>query len=73
LLTARAIENQCFVAAVNRIGEDGKGLLYSGDSTVIDPLGETMLHLSSEKVEVVKITLEKLDSVREQLPFLKDR
>lgn len=73
LLTARAIENQCFVAAVNRIGEDGKGLTYSGDSTVIDPLGETMLHLSSEQVEIIKLTKEKLHSVREQLPFLKDR
>jgi predicted amidohydrolase len=73
LLTARAIENQCFVAAVNRIGEDGKGLIYSGDSTVIDPLGETMLHLSSEQVEVIKLTKEKLHSVHGQLPFLKDR
>lgn len=73
LLTARAIENQCFVAAVNRIGEDGKGLTYSGDSMVIDPLGETMLQLSSEQVEVIKLSKEKLQSVREQLPFLKDR
>ncbi len=73
LLTARAIENQCFVAAVNRIGEDGKGLTYSGDSTVIDPLGETMFQLASEQVEITKLSKEKLHSVREQLPFLKDR
>jgi len=39
LLRARAIENQAFVLGVNRVGE-GDGLLYSGDSALIDPLGE---------------------------------
>jgi len=42
LLIARAIENQCYVAGVNRVGMDGKGIHYSGDSAIIDPRGEGM-------------------------------
>jgi omega-amidase len=44
LLPARAIENLCYVAAVNRVGEDGKGHAYSGDSQVLDFQGETLLN-----------------------------
>ena len=40
LLKARAIENQCFVAGSNRIGTDGNGIKYCGDSAIIDPRGE---------------------------------
>ncbi|MEZ4757911.1 MAG: amidohydrolase [Flavobacteriales bacterium] len=40
LLIARAIENQCHVIGVNRVGQDGNGHLYSGDSAAIDPRGE---------------------------------
>src|SRR3972149_5147564 len=40
LLFARAIENQSYVIGVNRIGKDGRGVGYSGDSIVIDPKGE---------------------------------
>lgn len=43
LLPARAIENLCFVVAVNRVGEDGKGHAYSGDSKVIDFQGDVTL------------------------------
>lgn len=39
LLIARAIENQCHVVGVNRVGQDGNGHLYSGDSAAIDPRG----------------------------------
>jgi predicted amidohydrolase len=39
LLLARAIENQCYVIGVNRVGMDGNGLEFSGDSAVIDPSG----------------------------------
>ena len=42
LLRARAIENLCYVAAVNRVGIDGNGLQYSGDSAVIDFLGQPL-------------------------------
>jgi omega-amidase len=43
LLPARAIENLCYVAAVNRVGTDGKGFAYTGDSQVLDFQGETLL------------------------------
>ena len=42
LLIARAIENQCYVVGVNRVGMDGKGIHYSGDSVAIDPKGQVM-------------------------------
>jgi omega-amidase len=41
MLRARAIENLCYVVGVNRVGTDGNGLHYSGDSAVIDFLGTT--------------------------------
>jgi predicted amidohydrolase len=43
LLPARAIENLCYVAAVNRVGEDGKGHAYAGDSQALDFQGDTLL------------------------------
>lgn len=45
LLPARAIENLCFVAAVNRVGEDGNGYPYSGDSQVLNYLGDPLLEV----------------------------
>lgn len=74
LLQARAIENQCFVAGVNRVGVDGKGHNYSGDSMVIDPLGEILYSKTGEE-DVNTITLEKdrVEVVRKNLPFWKDR
>jgi predicted amidohydrolase len=73
LLQARAIENQCYVIGVNRVGTDGNGLVYSGDSMIVDPLGE-VLCTSSHKEFVHTLTLEKknLEEVRSKLPFLKD-
>ncbi len=43
MLPARAIENLCYVAAVNRVGTDGKGFAYTGDSQVLDFQGESLL------------------------------
>lgn len=73
LLQARAIENQCYVVGVNRVGMDFKGLNYSGDSSVFGPLGE-MLWQESNKAIVQTVTLEKdvVTKTREQLPFLND-
>lgn len=73
LLKARAIENQCYVVGVNRIGVDGNGLEYPGHSNVYDPLGKAMGHLS-EKETISSFSLEKdvLTEVREKFPFLKD-
>lgn len=73
LLRARAIENQCYVLAVNRVGEDKNKLTYSGDSSVIDPLGkilDTATH--SEKILISDLSFSTLQTVREKLPFLKD-
>lgn len=73
LLTARAIENQCYTIGLNRVGEDGKGLIYSGDSMLIDPLGEkTICTPCKEEVLVHELNHDKLTEVRQLLPFLKD-
>lgn len=73
LLRARAIENQAYVIGVNRVGEDGNGIAHSGDSSVIDPLGEILYQKEGEE-DVFRITLdlEHLQEVRSKFPFLKD-
>lgn len=73
LLQARAIENQCYVVGVNRVGTDIKGLNYSGDSSVFGPLGEVICQ-ETNKAIVQTVTLEKdvVTKTREQLPFLND-
>ena len=73
LLQARAIENQCYVVGVNRVGEDGNKINHSGDSMIIDPLGEILYHKANDE-DVFTYTLqkEKLDEVRQKFPFWKD-
>lgn len=73
LLQARAIENQCYAIGVNRVGNDGNGIYHSGDSTVIDPLGEILYHKKDEE-DVFTITLNKddLNAVREKFQFWRD-
>jgi omega-amidase len=73
LLRARAIENQCYVVGVNRVGEDGNGIGHSGDSMVIDPLGDILYHKTDEE-DVFTVTLDKvsLEEVRAKFPFLQD-
>jgi predicted amidohydrolase len=73
LLQARAIENQCFVAGVNRIGKDGNDLTHNGDTMVIDPLGEILYQKSGEEdVNTITLDKQKLDDIRLKLPFWKD-
>ena len=73
LLRARAIENQCYVIGVNRSGKDPRGLEYAGASAVYDPLGETVLDLGSgEGSAMARINLEKVISIRNELPFQHD-
>ncbi len=57
LLRARAIENLCFVVGVNRIGVDGNGLAYAGDSTALDCLGDPLVHLGAQE-QVVTVRFE---------------
>lgn len=73
LLCARAIENQCYVVGVNRVGVDGNNVSHSGNSLVIDPLGEVLYHMADEE-DIFTITLQKewLNDVRKKFPFWKD-
>ena len=74
LLMARAIENQCYVIAVNRIGIDGKGLNYNGDTSIIDPTGDIIFQKSNEESTYqYLLKKEELQNIRKNLPFLKDR
>jgi predicted amidohydrolase len=73
LLKARAIENQCFVVGVNRVGEDGNRNIYLGDSQIIDPLGEVLFHQSmNETVATYTLSKATIAKVRDEFPFLND-
>lgn len=72
LLRARAIENQCYMIGVNRIGSDPK-LNYNGFSSVYDPMGKEIVSLEKhEKVIIVEIDKAIVNEIRKKLPFLKD-
>lgn len=74
LLQARAIENQAYVIGVNRVGVDGNGLEYSGDSVVFDPLGTALASAGdTPTVLTAEIDPEMVASVRTEFPFLTDR
>jgi predicted amidohydrolase len=73
LLCARAIENQCYVVGVNRVGSDGNNIYHSGNSLVIDPMGQVLYHMADEEdVNTITITKERLEEVRTKFPFLND-
>ncbi|TWI55444.1 putative amidohydrolase [Pseudomonas duriflava] len=73
LLPARAIENLCYVAAVNRIGEDGRGVVYSGDSQVLDFQGEALLEAKENTgVFTVALSAETLSRYRDAFPAYRD-
>lgn len=73
LPVARAIENQCYVATVNRVGSDKTGN-YFGESKVINPFGETLCQsvLNEECLTVCEISLPQLQNARKDFPFLND-
>jgi predicted amidohydrolase len=73
LLCARAIENQCYVIGVNRVGDDAKNIHYSGNSLVIDPMGQVLYHMADEEdINTITLSKEKLEEVRTKFPFLND-
>ncbi len=72
LLQARAIENQCFVAGVNRIGKDGSGIMHTGQSAVFDFLGNKLCALSGEKTETTLLPYVSLKEFRNKFPVWKD-
>lgn len=74
LLKARAIENQCYVAAVNRIGRDENNLVYPGHSAIYDMNGTQLLFGGSVEARLdATISADKLDEFRMRYPFLADR
>jgi predicted amidohydrolase len=72
LLGARAIENQAYVAGLNRVGVDGNGLNYNGQSVVNDYNGLPILSFENNESAVRSTTLNatSLKSFRKELPFL---
>lgn len=74
LLVARAIENQCYVIGVNRVGFDNSENFHSGETSIINALGE-LLYIKShtEDVFTTDISKPELDKVRKQFPFLNDK
>lgn len=73
LLQARAIENMCYVAGVNRVGKDANGNKYNGDSSLYGPLGECIWqHAGSEAVQSFSLHKDLLDLTRSTYPFLND-
>jgi omega-amidase len=73
LLQARAIENQSYVVGVNRTGTDGNDIYYSGETMIVDAMGE-VLYTKAHEEDIFTIVLqkEKLQEVRNKLPFLRD-
>jgi predicted amidohydrolase len=72
LLQARAIENQCYVAGVNRIGSDPYHP-YTGQSVVVDPAGECILTArDQEGIFCAELDVAGLREYRKKLPFLCD-
>lgn len=74
LLTARAIENQAYVIGVNRVGEDGNGIEYSGDSVILDFLGQPLAHTSAHTPAILEadLSLADLQVFRDKFPAMLD-
>jgi len=75
LLPARAIENQSYVIAVNRVGTDNNDLNYNGSTQALDAMGDYIMEraISDQGVYVSSLSMETLKDVRQKLAFLKDR
>jgi len=73
LTRARAIENQCYVIAVNRTGDAG-GIVYDGGSLAYDPWGDALVGplAASASVPIVELRTAEVDRVRRKFPFLED-
>lgn len=74
LLVARAIENQCYVIGVNRVGESPDGTTYTGDSAIIGPKGEMLASLEpgAEGVVSAMLSMELLEKYRTDMPIWRD-
>jgi len=73
LLRARAIENLSYCAGVNRVGTDGNNLFYSGDSTVLDFMGQPLVELGNqEQIATSTLDFQKLHTFRTAFPAWRD-
>ncbi len=73
LLKARAIENQCFLVGVNRIGNDPK-ITYMGGSMVVSPTGKVVAHAeNTSEFIIVDIDPDEVSTVRSSFPVKTDR
>jgi omega-amidase len=73
LLKARAIENQCYVIGVNRVGMDGNGINHNGASAVFDALGNCIVEsMDNEEVIYTNLDLEALKTYKNNFPAWKD-
>jgi omega-amidase len=73
LLKARAIENWSYCVGVNRVGEDGNQLAYSGDSAVISPKGETLFEQKDEEIiRTLSLNYSELQEYRQKFPAYLD-
>jgi predicted amidohydrolase len=73
LLPARAIENQMFIAACNRVGTS-KGETFGGNSMIVDPWGDLLIHADAcEQLCLARINLDVVDEVRARVPVFRDR
>ena len=73
LLPARAIENQSYCIGVNRVGRDGNGIDYKGESALIDPKGIPYFLGKKEEIKIFEISYRELHDFRNKFPVLDDR
>lgn len=73
LLKARAMENQCYLIGVNRIGEDGNGVDYPGGSVVLDFLGRELASCGADRsTRTATLSRQNLERARERFPVASD-
>ncbi len=73
LIPARAIENQSYIIALNRVGHDGNEIYYCGDTTCLTPNGKVVYYKRDEEdLYTFTINKDEVEKAREEMPFLKD-
>jgi len=74
LLQARAIENMSYICGVNRVGIDGKGFTYRGDSLIISPKGKKLADAGKreEVTRTVSLSMDEVSELRSKFPAWKD-
>lgn len=73
LLKARAIENLCYVAGVNRVGLDGNAIEYNGHSSIASPKGEAIFTLEGiDTIKTIELNAHSLQAFRDKFPAYLD-